>query len=83
MNFLDNIEEIRARARKQIEDGAVTQDYGLDRERVIGILNAALATEIVCMLRYRYHSILLLLASDFHTFVSFRRCAVAASINKI
>jgi bacterioferritin len=55
MSFLDNIEEIRARARKQIEDGAVTQDYGLDRERVIGILNAALATEIVCMLRYRYH----------------------------
>jgi hypothetical protein len=35
MNLLVNIEEIRARARKQIEDGAVTQDYGLDRERVI------------------------------------------------
>ena len=46
MNLLVNIEEIRARARKRIEDGAVTQDYGLDRERVIGILNAALATEI-------------------------------------
>ncbi len=55
MNLLVNIEEIRARARKQIEDGPVTQDYGLDRERVIAILNAALATEIVCMLRYRYH----------------------------
>ncbi|HKQ72939.1 MAG TPA: ferritin-like domain-containing protein [Blastocatellia bacterium] len=55
MSLLVNIEEIRARARKQIEDGAVTQDYGLDRERVIEILNAALATEIICMLRYRYH----------------------------
>lgn len=55
MNFLNNIEELRARARKQIEDGAVTKDYKLDRDRVIAILNAALATEIVCVLRYRYH----------------------------
>ncbi len=55
MNLLINHEEIRARARKQIEDGAITQNYNLNRERVVAILNAALATEIVCMLRYRYH----------------------------
>jgi bacterioferritin len=55
MNFLNNIEELRARARKQIEDGALTENYKLDRDRVIAILNAALATEIVCVLRYRYH----------------------------
>jgi|SRR5215468_2372153 len=55
MNLLINIEEIRARAQKRLGDGAVTQDYALDRNRVIGVLNAALATEIVCMLRYRYH----------------------------
>src|SRR5215813_9816816 len=55
MNLLINVEEIRARARKQIEDGAVTENYNLDLEHVIALLNAALATEIVCMLRYRYH----------------------------
>jgi bacterioferritin len=55
MDFLINIEELRARARKQIEDGAVTENYKLDRDRVVAILNAALATEIVCVLRYRYH----------------------------
>jgi bacterioferritin len=55
MNFLINIEELRARARKQIEDGAVTENYKLDRGRVVAILNAALATEIVCVLRYRHH----------------------------
>lgn len=55
MNLLVNLEEIRARARKQIEDGPITDNYDLDRDRVIAILNAALATEIVCVLRYRYH----------------------------
>jgi hypothetical protein len=38
MNFLINIEELRARARKQIEDGAVTENYKLDRDRVVAIL---------------------------------------------
>ncbi len=55
MEFLNNIEEIRARARKKIEDGAVTEDYPLDSEQAISILNEALATEIVCTLRYRFH----------------------------
>jgi bacterioferritin len=55
MSFLKNIEEIRARARQQIEDGAVTKDYQLDREQAIRILNEALATELVCVLRYKFH----------------------------
>src|ERR671939_1370477 len=55
MQFLKNIEEIRARARQQIENGAVTKDYRLDREQAISILNEALATELVCVLRYKFH----------------------------
>jgi bacterioferritin len=55
MKFVQNIAEIRARARQQINEGAVTQDYELDREQAIRILNEALATEIVCTLRYRFH----------------------------
>ncbi len=55
MGFINNVEEIRARARKKIEDGAMTQDYQLDPQEAISILNEALATEIVCVLRYRFH----------------------------
>lgn len=55
MAFLQDIQAIRDRARRRIQDGAVTDDYALDRKQVIGILNEALATEIVCVLRYRFH----------------------------
>lgn len=55
MSFINNVEEIRQRARKKIEDGAMTFDYQLDPDEAIGILNEALATEIVCVLRYRFH----------------------------
>jgi bacterioferritin len=55
MSFLKNIEEIRARARQKLEEGPVTADYQLDRDQAIGILNEALATEIVCVLRYQFH----------------------------
>ena len=55
MSFLTDIKTIRERARQEIESGAVTQDYSLDKEQVIKILNEALATEIVCVLRYRFH----------------------------
>jgi len=55
MQFLKNIEEIRARARQQIASGAVTKDYKLDRVQAISILNEALATELVCVLRYKFH----------------------------
>jgi bacterioferritin len=55
MGFVSKLEEIRARARQQIEDGAVTKDYPLDRDQVVGVLNEALATEIICVLRYQFH----------------------------
>ena len=55
MSIVKNISEIRARARKKIEDGAITQNYGLDKEQAVSVLNEALATELVCVLRYRFH----------------------------
>src|SRR5574340_1057722 len=53
--FLTDIEEIRRRARQHIENGAVTHAYKSDRETVLRLLNEALATEIVCVLRYKRH----------------------------
>ena len=53
--FLTDIKTLRERARKHIENGAVTEGYKADRETVIKLLNDALATEIVCVLRYRRH----------------------------
>jgi bacterioferritin len=55
MSHITQIQELRERARKHITEGAVTEDYKLDRKQVIGILNEALATEIVCVLRYKFH----------------------------
>lgn len=52
---LSSTEALRDRARKSIEDGAVTPSYGADREAVIELLNHALATELVCVLRYKHH----------------------------
>ena len=54
-DFLSDVKELRRRARQHIQDGAVTAGYGADREKVIAILNEALATEIVCILRYKRH----------------------------
>jgi bacterioferritin len=53
--FLSDVTELRRRARKHIEEGAVTERYQADRETVIKLLNEALATEIVCVLRYKRH----------------------------
>jgi bacterioferritin len=53
--FLTDIEEIRRRAREHIELGPITDSYGADRERVIDVLNTVLATELVCVLRYKRH----------------------------
>jgi bacterioferritin len=53
--FLTDIKTLRKRARRHIEQGAVTEGYKADRETVIKLLNEALATEIVCVLRYRRH----------------------------
>ncbi|HEX5873601.1 MAG TPA: ferritin-like domain-containing protein, partial [Pyrinomonadaceae bacterium] len=53
--FLTDIKTLRERARKHIENGAVTEGYTADRETVVKLLNEALATEIVCVLRYKRH----------------------------
>lgn len=52
---LTDVKTIRKRARVHTQHGAVTQGYGADRKAVISILNGALATEIVCVLRYKRH----------------------------
>ena len=53
--FLTDIQTLRERARQHIENGAVTEGYKADRETVVKLLNEALATEIVCVLRYKRH----------------------------
>ncbi|HXH27772.1 MAG TPA: ferritin-like domain-containing protein [Candidatus Polarisedimenticolia bacterium] len=53
--FLTDIRTLRERARKHIEKGAVTEGYAADRDTVVKLLNEALATEIVCVLRYKRH----------------------------
>lgn len=53
--FLTDVETLRERARASIEQGPITEAYGADRERVIEVLNQALATELVCILRYKRH----------------------------
>ena len=52
---LTDIPALRKLARKHIEEGAVTPGYAADRKAVIGLLNEALATELVCVLRYKRH----------------------------
>jgi bacterioferritin len=53
--FLTDIKTIRKRAREHIDQGAITDGYKADRKTVIKVLNEALATEIVCVLRYKRH----------------------------
>ena len=53
--FLSDIQTLRQRARANIEQGPITSAYGADRARVIEVLNEALATELVCVLRYKRH----------------------------
>jgi bacterioferritin len=53
--FLSDVKELRRRARENIERGAITDSYELDSSVVCTILNQALATEIVCVLRYKRH----------------------------
>lgn len=53
--FLSDIKTLRERARRHIENGAVTEGYRGDRDAIVKILNEALATEIVCVLRYKRH----------------------------
>lgn len=53
--FLSDIKELRRRAREHMEKGAVTEGYKADLQTVLRLLNEALATEIVCVLRYKRH----------------------------
>jgi len=52
---LTDVATLRSQARKHIEHGAVTAGYSADRNQVLKMLNEALATEVVCVLRYRRH----------------------------
>jgi bacterioferritin len=53
--FLTDIEELRRRAREDMDKGAVTSTYGRDLDQAINILNQVLASELVCVLRYKRH----------------------------
>jgi len=53
--FLTDIKEIRQRARQHMDQGPITAGYKADREKVVHVLNEALATELVCVLRYKRH----------------------------
>jgi len=53
--FVSDVQKIRERARAHMEEGAITAGYRADRKRVVDVLNEALATEIVCTLRYKRH----------------------------
>lgn len=57
-NQVYNLDEIKNLARESISNGSVTQDYPLDLKEACQLLNAALATEIMCVLRYRHHQII-------------------------
>ncbi len=54
--FLTDVKTLRAQARRHIEAGALTGNYGLDAEAAVRLLNDALATELVCTLRYRQNA---------------------------
>lgn len=52
---LTDVQTLRKRARQHVDEGAVTSGYSADRDAVVKLLNDSLATEIVCVLRYRRH----------------------------
>jgi bacterioferritin len=54
-DFLTDVSTLRERARAHIEEGPITEAYGADRDRVVRVLNEVVATELVCMLRYKRH----------------------------
>ena len=51
---LTDVKTLREQARRHIEEGAVTENYGANKDKVVELLNEALATELVCVLRYRH-----------------------------
>lgn len=57
-NPVFDLDKIKNQAKQSIDDGSVTQDYPLDIEKACELLNGALGTEIMCVLRYRHHQII-------------------------
>ena len=55
--FSVDVKQLRDRARQHLAEGALTQNYGGNVETTIALLNTALATEIVCVLRYKFHAV--------------------------
>jgi bacterioferritin len=55
--FVADVKEIRRKARQQLTEGAITENYGGKVEDAIDLLNHAVATEIVCILRYKFHAV--------------------------
>ena len=55
LSALSNTQTLRERAKQFVDEGAVTQGYSANKEEVISLLNEALATELVCVLRYKRH----------------------------
>ncbi len=53
--FLSDVKAVRERARQNIDEGAVTPNYGIEAKAVCEVLNSALASELVCVLRYKRH----------------------------
>jgi bacterioferritin len=54
-DFSTDLETLRRNARAHMDEGPITEAYGADRTRVIAVLNEVLATELVCVLRYKRH----------------------------
>lgn len=54
-DFIEDVKKLREAARKQIDRGAITENYSADLDEVVKILNIALATELICVLRYKNH----------------------------
>ncbi|KTD23335.1 ferritin-like domain-containing protein [Legionella londiniensis] len=54
-DFIAHLKQVREQARKHLNRGPVTENYGLDLHEVFAMLNSALATELICNLRYRKH----------------------------
>lgn len=57
-NKLYDVNQIRADARKEVEEGPVTPDYKLDLNETYQLMNEALASEILCVMRYRHHQVI-------------------------
>ena len=54
-SFLSDVKAVRERARQNLDEGAITPNYGIEAKAVCEALNSALASELVCVLRYKRH----------------------------